>query len=101
MGAINNAGLIEHPYPVKDTLFFKIQGDPASIKRTSEIVQAVVKKHGSSRFKFAATDNEAYDLWQNRKYALTSTLAANPGTRCWTTDVWCVLSMFGRPTPSP
>ncbi|RDB21563.1 D-lactate dehydrogenase [cytochrome], mitochondrial [Hypsizygus marmoreus] len=89
MSAINNAGFIDHPYPVKDTLFFKIQGDPFCIKGTSKAVQAIVKKHGSSRFEFAPTDQEAQDLWQNRKYALPSTMAANPGARCWTTDV-CV-----------
>ncbi|KAF5386827.1 hypothetical protein D9615_001627 [Tricholomella constricta] len=89
MEAINTAGLVDHPYPVEDTLFFKIQGDPTSIKSTSKAVQDIVKKHGSSRFEFASTDQEAEDLWQNRKYALMSTMAANPGTRCWTTDV-CV-----------
>lgn len=88
MSAINNAGLVDHPYPVQDTLFFKIQGGPASIKLASKTVQAIVKKHGSTQFKFASTDEEAEDLWQNRKYALTSTMAANPGSRCWTTDVW-------------
>ncbi|KAG6891325.1 hypothetical protein C0992_008779 [Termitomyces sp. T32_za158] len=89
MKAINNAGLIKEPYPVEDTLFFKIQGDPSSIQNTSNVVQSIVKKHGSSRFEFASTEEEAEDMWQNRKYALMSTLAAYPGTRCWTTDV-CV-----------
>ena len=41
-----------------------------------------------SRFEFAKTDEEADTLWQNRKYALISTLGAHPGSRCWTTDVW-------------
>ncbi|KAG6850601.1 hypothetical protein H0H93_011269 [Arthromyces matolae] len=89
MKAINTAGLIERPYPVQDTLFFKIQGDPSSIEMTSKAVQKIVKKHASNRFEFASTEEEAEDLWQNRKYALMSTLAANPGSRCWTTDV-CV-----------
>ncbi|GLB35075.1 putative d-lactate dehydrogenase [Lyophyllum shimeji] len=89
MEAINTAGLVDHPYPVEDTLFFKLQGDAPSIKNASKTVRDIVKKHGSSRFEFAATDQEAEDLWQNRKYALMSTLAATPGTRCWTTDV-CV-----------
>ncbi|KAG5646703.1 hypothetical protein DXG03_002693 [Asterophora parasitica] len=89
MKAINGAGLVDKLYPVEDTLFFKIQGDPTSITNTSKAVKEIVKKHGSSRFEFAATDQEAEDLWQNRKYALMSTLAANPGARCWTTDV-CV-----------
>ncbi|KAF9453257.1 D-lactate dehydrogenase cytochrome oxidoreductase [Macrolepiota fuliginosa MF-IS2] len=89
MDAINKAGLIEHPYPVKDTLFFKIQGDAGCITSTSKTIRAIVEKHGSKGFKFASTDGEAEDLWQNRKYALMSTLAAHPGTRCWTTDV-CV-----------
>lgn len=88
MNAINVAGLVEHPYPVKDTLFFKIQGDPTSIQNASNTVQKIVQAHGSSCFEFASTDEEAQTLWQNRKYALISTLAANPGTRCWTTDVW-------------
>ncbi len=90
MDAINKAGLIDHPYPVKDTLFFKIQGDSGCITSTSKAIQSIVKKHGSKNFKFASTDEEADDLWQNRKYALMSSLAAYPDTRCWTTDVWYV-----------
>ncbi|KAF8654202.1 hypothetical protein AX16_003729 [Volvariella volvacea WC 439] len=90
MQAINNAGLIDHPYPVKDTLFFKIQGDPAAIEATAEVVKSIVKQHSSSRFEFARTDQEAEDLWQNRKYALVSSIASLPGSKCWTTDVWCV-----------
>ncbi|KAG5717961.1 hypothetical protein E4T56_gene1682 [Termitomyces sp. T112] len=89
MKAINTAGLVDQPFPVEDTLFFKIQGDPSSIQNTSKAVRSIAKKHGSSRFEFASTEQEADDLWQNRKYALMSTLAAYPGTRCWTTDV-CV-----------
>ncbi|KAF9001885.1 D-lactate dehydrogenase cytochrome oxidoreductase [Cyathus striatus] len=89
MDAINNAGLVDNPYPVEDTLFFKIQGDPTSIKQVAKVVQGIVKKHGSSRFCFAQTESQAEDMWQNRKYALMSTIAANPGSRCWTTDV-CV-----------
>ncbi|KAK2467017.1 hypothetical protein APHAL10511_001275 [Amanita phalloides] len=89
MEAINVAGIVDNPYPVKDTLFFKIQGDDACVKLTSKTVELFVKKHKSSNFQFAATDEEAENLWQNRKYALMSSLASHPGTRCWTTDV-CV-----------
>ncbi|KAF9567577.1 hypothetical protein CPC08DRAFT_814085 [Agrocybe pediades] len=89
MAAINSGGLVDKPYPVEDTLFFKIQGDAQSIKNASDVVKDIVKRHSSSKFKFAATDQEADELWQNRKYALMSSLAAHPGMRCWTTDV-CV-----------
>ncbi|KAF8636589.1 hypothetical protein AX17_003400 [Amanita inopinata Kibby_2008] len=89
MDAINTAGIVNNPYPVKDTLFFKIQGDVSSIKLASKTVEAIANKHQGSRFRFAATDEEAESLWQNRKYALMSSLAAHPGTQCWTTDV-CV-----------
>ncbi|KAJ7491259.1 D-lactate dehydrogenase cytochrome oxidoreductase [Mycena latifolia] len=89
MDALNNGGLTDHEYPVKDTLFFKLQGDDAAIKLTSKVIQALVAKHGSTKFEFASTDEEAEDLWQNRKYALMSTLAAHPDSKCWTTDV-CV-----------
>lgn len=88
MAAINSAGLVDKLYPVEDTLFFKLQGDAYTIKATSKVIQEIVKKHGSSQFAFAATDREAEELWQNRKYCLMSSLAAYPGKRCWTTDVW-------------
>ncbi|KAK7049393.1 D-lactate ferricytochrome c oxidoreductase [Paramarasmius palmivorus] len=66
MAAINNGGLVDHPYPVKDTLFFKIQGDDAAIQLASKTVKTIVNKHGSLKFEFAKTDQEAEDLWQNR-----------------------------------
>jgi len=90
MSAINNAGLVDHAYPVMDTLFFKIQGASEAIELTAGVVEEIVQKHGGVRFEFAATDEEAADLWQNRKYALMSSMAVVPGARCWTTDVWCV-----------
>lgn len=89
MAAINTAGLVDAPYPVQDTLFFKIQGSPESIRDTSNVVQEIVQRHGSTRFEFAATEEEADEMWENRKYALFSTLATQPGSKVWTTDV-CV-----------
>ena len=59
MYAINQAGLVDKPYPVKDSLFFKIQGDDETIKQTAKLVQKLVKKHGSDMFKFAATEEAA------------------------------------------
>lgn len=94
MAAINTAGFVDKAYPVQDTLFFKIQGDPKSIQEASTVVQTIVKRHGSSNFKFASTEQEAEELWQNRKYALMSSLAAHPGMRCWTTDVWYGILSF-------
>ena len=92
MSAINNSGVIQHQYPVKDTLFFKIQGADEAVKLTSELVNEITRRHGSDRFEFAATDEEAADLWQSRKYALQATMAVIPEARCWTTDVWCAAS---------
>lgn len=88
MSAINEAGIVEKAYPVQDSLFFKLQGSPESIAETSYVVQQIVRSHGSTRFEFAATDEEAETIWENRKYALMSTLTSHPGTKCWTTDVW-------------
>ncbi|TFK55021.1 hypothetical protein OE88DRAFT_1653638 [Heliocybe sulcata] len=89
MKAMNVGGMADKQYPEKDTLLFKIQGAPQAIKETAAVVQEIVTKHGSTQFEFAATDEEADNLWQNRKYALTSTLSWIPGARGWTTDV-CV-----------
>ena len=88
MWAINHAGLVDKEYPVKDSLFFKIQGSDDIVKTTTKAIQKIVKKHGSSMFTFASTDEEASALWESRKYALTSTIATEPGSHAWTTDVW-------------
>lgn len=90
MAAINKSGTMETKYPAVDTLFFKIQGSPEAIKQTAELVKKITRSHGGERFKFAASDQEAADLWQNRKDALFATLASHPGSKCWTTDVWSV-----------
>ncbi|KAI9067055.1 D-lactate dehydrogenase cytochrome oxidoreductase [Trametes sanguinea] len=89
MKAIADAGLVSETYPIHDTLFFKIQGDPAAIDSTAKTVQDIVTRHRSMYFKFAKTEEEAEDLWESRKYALMSTIESEEGVRCWTTDV-CV-----------
>ena len=68
MAAINSAGMINAPYPVQDTLFFKLQGSPGSIRETSDAVQEIVQNHGSTKFEFATTEEAADEMWQNRKY---------------------------------
>lgn len=91
MEAINHSGLSEKSYPTKDSLFFKFQGSPNSISETSKVVKAIVKKHGSTRFDAARSDEEASELWNHRKVALWSTLGwlDDSEARVWTTDV-CV-----------
>ena len=88
MKAINSGGVVDEPYPIEDTLFFKIQGDEDSIRRTAETIQEIIKKYGSRKFEFAATDEAAETMWQNRKYALIATLSSMPGYRNVLTDVW-------------
>lgn len=90
MEAINTAGLVDKPYPVEDSLFFKIQGTPEVIAQASEAIEKISKRYGSKKFQFAATDEEATEMWVNRKYALTSTMASSPDRKCYITDVWQV-----------
>ncbi|KAH9934931.1 FAD-linked oxidase-like protein [Fomitopsis serialis] len=89
MAAINNAGEVSRTLPISDTLFFKIQGSPDAIGATAAAVRETTAKHGSTRFEFAQTNEEAEELWESRKYALISTIGSEPGAKCWTTDV-CV-----------
>ncbi|PAV23748.1 D-lactate dehydrogenase cytochrome oxidoreductase [Pyrrhoderma noxium] len=89
ISTINAAGTVDRTYPIRDSLFFKIQGSEESIKAAAKTVQAIVKRHGSSMFQFATTDEEASALWEARKYALWSVIASEEGSRAWTTDV-CV-----------
>ena len=88
MNAVNKSGLVSQTYPVRDTLFFKIQGDDSAIQAATKAVKDIVSRHSGSGFQFAETDDEAELLWESRKYALMSTIASVEGARCWTTDVW-------------
>lgn len=99
MQAINDAGFVEHAYPVKDTLFFKIQGTADLTKQVAGTIDTIVKKHQGHNFhnfQAAKSEAEAEEIWHNRKYALMSTIAANPGHRCWTTDVCVPVSQLPR-----
>lgn len=96
MDAINKAGTTKKPYPIQDTLFFKIQGAPEVISRAAEVLGNIVKKHASSRFEFASTEEQAKEMWENRKMALFSSLQLEPGLRCWTTDVWFASLLLAR-----
>ncbi|KAJ1307761.1 hypothetical protein OPQ81_001848 [Rhizoctonia solani] len=87
MAAINKAGLADRKYPEMDSLFFKFQGSPESQKEASATIKKIVEKHGGKHFQAARDEKEAKDLWQNRKYALWSTMALYSGARAWTTDV--------------
>ncbi|EJT98506.1 hypothetical protein DACRYDRAFT_24534 [Dacryopinax primogenitus] len=89
MEAINRGGFAGRSYPEVDSIFFKFQGTPASIKEASSITQKICKAHGSTGFISAKNEHEADDLWHARKTALWSNLAMVPGSRAWSTDV-CV-----------
>ena len=88
MDIINNSGSLDRKYPVKDTLFFKIQGADEAVRAAAKTIQKTVKKHASEHFQFAASDEEAEKLWECRKYALVSVIGSIPGCKVWTTDVW-------------
>ncbi|KAI0632542.1 FAD-linked oxidase-like protein [Trametes polyzona] len=90
MRATNIYGMSTRKWPEKDSLFFKFQGPtPRALKETADIVKTITAKHGATGFSLARSDQEAHDLWMDRKNALYSSLAILPGARGWSTDV-CV-----------
>lgn len=89
MHATNTYGTSQRKYLEKDSLFFKIQGSPASIKENAAIIEGIVKKNGGLSFEAAASDKDAKDLWQDRKNGLWSAMSLVPNSRGWSTDV-CV-----------
>ncbi|KAJ3712152.1 FAD-linked oxidase-like protein [Lentinula raphanica] len=90
MHAINNFGQSGRIWPIKDTLFFKLQGhNRTSLTDSAKVVKEVVEKHGGFGFQLARNDKEADDLWHDRKNAHYSGLALVPGSRPIATDV-CV-----------
>ncbi|KAG8709238.1 hypothetical protein FRC09_000785 [Ceratobasidium sp. 395] len=89
MRATNVHGQSERKYPEKDSLYFKFQGSQETIKQSAAAVRAISEKHGGSGFALAKSEQEAADLWADRKNALYSSLALRPGAKGWSTDV-CV-----------
>ncbi|KAG8856747.1 hypothetical protein FRB96_006250 [Tulasnella sp. 330] len=89
MRATNKFGQSQRKYLEKDSLFFKLQGSPSSIKENAKIIQGIVKRNGGLSFELAKSEKEAIDLWKDRKNALWTSLALVPNSRGWSTDV-CV-----------
>ncbi|KAJ1307473.1 hypothetical protein OPQ81_001572 [Rhizoctonia solani] len=89
MRATNKYGQSERKYPEKDSIYFKFQGSPDTIKRSAAIAKSIAEKHGGTGFSLAASEQEAAELWADRKNAHYSGLALRPGAKGWATDV-CV-----------
>ncbi|KZT18859.1 FAD-binding domain-containing protein [Neolentinus lepideus HHB14362 ss-1] len=93
MRATNLMHLPKPPrYPELDSLFFKLQGPtPESLAETAKVVKAIVEKkeYGGTGWKLARNDEEAVDIWTDRRNAHYSGLQLLPGARGWATDV-CV-----------
>jgi D-lactate dehydrogenase (cytochrome) len=85
-------------YPITDTLFIKIQGNPASIKETSTVAQAILAKHRCTGLRFANGKEEADEMWGHRREALLAILSYIEGSSAWTTDVWYVLTAVHKGT---
>ena len=91
MSAINKYGMSKRKWTEKDSLFFKFQGPTsASLKETANIVRNVVEQHGGTGFQLARNDEEAAELWSDRKNAHYAALAFVKGSEGWPTDVWYV-----------
>ncbi|KNZ72089.1 D-lactate dehydrogenase [cytochrome], mitochondrial [Termitomyces sp. J132] len=90
MAATNKFGMSKRKWPEKDSLFFKFQGiSPGSLQETARIVQKIVEKYGGTGFELARNEQEANELWADRKNAHYSGMSLLEGARGWPTDV-CV-----------
>ncbi|KAJ6571390.1 FAD-linked oxidase-like protein [Mycena capillaripes] len=90
MAATNKYGASQHVYPESDGLFFKFQGhSPDALAETARIVKEICGQHGGTGFRLADGEEEAHDMWQDRKNAHHSGMALVPGAKGWATDV-CV-----------
>ncbi|KAI0933110.1 hypothetical protein AcV7_004679 [Taiwanofungus camphoratus] len=90
MHATNLYGISKRKYPETDSLFLKFQGPTArAIQESVDIVRGITKKYGGTGFELAKNEQDAVDMWTDRKIALWSGLALLEGCRGWSTDV-CV-----------
>lgn len=91
MRATNVFGKSKRKYPERDSVYFKIQGaTPTMLEETARVVKRVCDKYGATGFEYARTEEEAEELWLDRKNGFHSGLALAPGAKAIGTDVWCV-----------
>lgn len=89
MRATNAYGKSKRKYPERDSIYFKLQGPtPAAMEDTARVVRTVSEKYGATGFEYAETEEEAEELWLDRKNGFYSALALVPGARAIGTDVW-------------
>jgi D-lactate dehydrogenase (cytochrome) len=92
MRATNINGMSIRKWAEKDSLFIKFQGpDEKSLKEHIMKAKTIAQTHGALGFDVARSDEEANDLWNDRKNGHYAGLALIPGCRALATDVWCVI----------
>jgi len=70
MSATNKHEMSKRKWPEKDSLFFKFQGPTlASQKETATIVRNIMGNHGGTGFQLTWNEEEAAELWADRKHA--------------------------------
>ncbi|KAJ7648525.1 FAD-linked oxidase-like protein [Mycena rosella] len=93
LAATNKYGALERPatsIPRRTGLFFKFQGhSPAALAETARVVREICARHSGTGFRLADGDEQAHDIWQDRKNAHHVGMALVPGAKGWATDV-CV-----------
>ncbi|KAJ7054125.1 FAD-linked oxidase-like protein [Mycena amicta] len=90
LDATNKYGASSHKYAVSDGLFFKFQGaTPSALSEIARTAQQICVKHRGTEFRLAKNEEEAEDIWSDRKNAHHVGLSIIPGANGWATDV-CV-----------
>lgn len=89
MHALNRYNKDKRQWPEKDSLFIKVQGaTQVFIEESARILKTVCEKHGGTGFEFAATEEEAEELWTSRKNVMYASFALSPSGKTLATDVW-------------
>lgn len=93
MHFVNYSGQTEIKYDETPTLLLKIGGSSQdAVTSLTASVKNIVKENGSINFKFAADEEEKFQLWNARKTALWSIIQygkdkIDPNIQVWSTDV--------------
>ncbi|KAF9006777.1 hypothetical protein BDZ89DRAFT_1079648 [Hymenopellis radicata] len=90
MHATNLYGQSSRRWAEKDSLFLKFQGpSTTSLAESAKVARQVTARHGALSFELAKNQQDAEDLWNDRKNGAFITMALVPGCRAMATDV-CV-----------
>jgi len=92
--AVNDAGLCPMKLEEKESIWFKLQGEPAATELAAKQIEKILAKHHGGKMIFSESQSQANEIWAARKALAWSVQGLKPGFKMYSTDVCVPLSQL-------